>query len=105
MTGVQTCALPICGALLGSYLGSLVGSFSEMKEKGETEADGDRQAPIRKAGMLVAVIAADESMQALATSVLRNCHGLELELAEGEIVSGDWNDFDPRVPPKYLSER
>ena len=95
-------AAVVGGALLGSYIGSLVGSFSGMKEKGESEAEGEKQRPIRKAGMLVAVAAADESMQALATSVLRKFGGHDLELAEGHIEGGDWTDFDPRVPPKFL---
>ncbi len=96
-------ATVVGGALLGSYIGSLVGSFSEMKEKSENEADGEKQSAIRKAGMLVAVAASSESLQKLATSVLRKSGGHGLELAEGHIESGDWKDFDPRTPPKFLS--
>ena len=93
------------GALLGSYIGSLVGSFSEMKEKGESEADGEKQRAIRKAGMLVAVAVSDDSRQELAANVLRTSGGHELELAEGHIDDGDWTDFDPRTPPKFLHTR
>ena len=95
-------ATVVGGALLGSYIGSLVGSFSEMKEKGESEADGEKQTAIRKAGMLVAVAASDESMRELATNVLRTSGGHDLELAEGNIEGGDWTDFDPRATPKFL---
>ena len=96
-------ATVVGGALIGSYIGSLVGSFSEMKEKGESEDDGGKQRPIRKAGMLVAVAASDESLQELATSVLRKSGGHDLESAEGHIEDGDWTDFDPRTPPKFFS--
>ena len=95
-------ATVVGGALIGSYIGSLVGSFSEMKEKGETEADGEQQRRVRKAGMLVAVVASEESMQELAINVLQKSGGNDLELAEGHIEGGDWTDFDPRVPPNFL---
>ena len=95
-------ATVVGGALLGGYIGSLVGSLSEMKEKGENEADGERQRSVRKAGMLVAVVASDESKQELAINVLRNSGGHDFELADGHIEAGDWADFDPRVSPKFL---
>ena len=95
-------ATVVGGALIGSYIGSLVGSFSEMKDKGEAEDDGKQQVVIRTAGMLVAVVADDQPKQALATDVLRSVGGRELEIANGKIHGGDWEDFDPRVPPKFL---
>ncbi|MEO7254705.1 MAG: hypothetical protein ABIZ64_10765 [Casimicrobium sp.] len=98
-------AAVVGGALIGGYIGSLVGSFSEMKEKGESEADGEKQQPIRKAGMLVAVSASDSSRQASAINVLRQSGGHDLELANGHIEGGDWADFDPRVPPTFLRGR
>lgn len=98
-------ATVVGGALLGTYIGTLVGGLSEMKEKGESESDGEKQRLIRKAGMLVAVEASDKPAQDLAINVLRKSGGHDFELADGRIEGGDWADFDPRVPPKFLNTR
>ena len=62
------------------------GSLTEMKEKGENESDGANLRPMRKAGMLVAVVASDEAKQDLAVKVLREAGGHECELADGHIA-------------------
>lgn len=108
---------PAIGALVGAHVGGLLGSLSEMKEKGEGEkatADGSgyqNELAQRKSGMILAVAAGD--MMGVASSahpehdqlvqMLINAGGQDIELAEGSIVEGDWQDFDPLQIPKFIT--
>jgi hypothetical protein len=88
---------PVVGALVGAHLGSLF-SFSKMKERGETE-DGAQVPEIRPAGMLVAVAFDDAGQESRAVEVLRRLGAHHIERAQGNIVDGDWADFDPASTP------
>lgn len=100
---------PVTGGLLGAHVGGLVGSLSRMKEKGEAEntssdaADEvDNTEPVRKSGMLVAVSVNDDDRRNQAIELFRSLGAADLESAEGTIEDGDWNDFDPIAPPRFV---
>jgi hypothetical protein len=89
---------PIVGGLVGAHVGSLF-SFSKMKEAGEPEAGGENQVEPRPAGMLVAVAFDDPALEDKAVDLLRKLGAHHIERARGNIVDGDWADFDPDNPP------
>jgi hypothetical protein len=93
---------PIVGGLVGSYLGSLF-SFSKMKEPGEREAGGARVPEPRRAGMLVAVAFDDPAEETRAVNLLRELGAHHIERAKGNIVDGDWADFDPTSTPDVIA--
>lgn len=62
----------------------------------------DHKAAPHRAGMLVAVEVMDKSHQEQAVALLTQLGAHHLEKAEGEIVDGDWTDFDPLSEPRYL---
>ena len=110
---------PAVGALVGAHVGGLIGSLSQMKEKGEGEAstteDGGEENAIRqrKSGMLVAVSldgadgldapggAGDRQQEIV--RVLHLFGAEDIEEADGTIVDGDWEDFDPLQAPKLIA--
>jgi hypothetical protein len=92
---------PVVGGLVGAHVGSLF-SFSKMKEAGESEEGGRAPLENRHAGMLVAVAFDDPAMEARAVDVLRGLGATQIERARGNIVDGDWADFDPGSTPDIL---
>jgi phage tail tape-measure protein len=92
---------PVVGGLVGAYVGSLF-SFSKMKEAGEQEEGGRAPVENRAAGMLVAVAFDDPDMEAQAVDVLRRLGATQIERARGNIVDGDWADFDPASEPDII---
>lgn len=89
---------PTVGGLLGAYVGSLF-SFSRMKEADEPEKGQPVPRP-RIAGMLVAVAFDDDpASERQAVEVLRGLGAHHIERARGDIVDGDWADFDPCSTP------
>lgn len=84
------------GALVGAHIGSLVGTLSNMKDAEETER------PARKAGMMVAVCLPASDKEASAIEVLRAQGAASIERANGTIVNGNWDDFDPLGQPVLL---
>lgn len=103
---------PAVGALVGAHVGGLIGSLSQMKEKGETEestpeaAGSDNAMHQRKAGMMLAVAvdvldAASPDEEEI-VRLMRVSGGYDIEEAEGSIVSGNWEDFDPLSAPRPL---
>jgi hypothetical protein len=93
---------PIVGGLVGAHLGSLF-SFSKMKEPGEQEAGGAKVPEPRRAGMLVAVAVDDPAEEARAVDLLRGLGAHHIERAKGNIVDGDWADFDPNTTPDVIA--
>ena len=94
---------PALGGLVGAHVGSLY-SFSHMKEAGEGEADDRSHAnevEPRRGGMMVAVEVADASEQQ-AIDIFRKFGTHHIERAEGNIVGGDWKDFDPVSVPQWI---
>lgn len=92
---------PLVGGLLGAQVGSLY-SLHGMKAAGEPEHGGDHRAAPRHAGMLLAVALEDAAEEARALGLLRGLGAAYLERAVGEIVDGDWRDFDPLAAPQLL---
>jgi hypothetical protein len=92
---------PIVGGLVGAHVGSLY-SFSEMKEKGEPERGGENAAEPRKSGMLIAVALPDGD-ESRAVQLLRGLGADRIERAEGTIVDGDWQDFNPLALPHLVA--
>lgn len=95
----------VTGALLGAHVGGLMGSLSEMKERGETGEhgeDADNAMPIRKSGLMLAVSVSDHDNEDHAIHVLRSLGAEDIERAEGTIRDGDWTDFDPISTPALL---
>ncbi|CAN5441760.1 hypothetical protein BH11PSE11_BH11PSE11_30460 [soil metagenome] len=90
------------GALVGAHIGSLVGSLSEMKEKGEGEVGGENADLPRRSGMVVAVGVSDPAKEDDIIEVLESIGADQIELAEGTIVDGNWEDFNPLQPPRLL---
>ncbi|MDQ7968084.1 MAG: hypothetical protein REI95_00420 [Oxalicibacterium faecigallinarum] len=86
----------VAGALVGAHIGSLIGSLSQ------TEEDKDIP-PVRQSGMLVAVSVTDAEEERRAIETLRAAGGTCLERAQGQIVDGDWIDFDPLSSPDFVS--
>jgi hypothetical protein len=91
----------IVGGLVGAHVGSLF-SFSKMKEAGELEEGGRAPVENRHAGMLIAVAFDDAGMEAQAVDVLRGLGATQIERARGNIVDGDWADFDPGSTPDII---
>jgi hypothetical protein len=92
---------PVVGALVGAHVGSLF-SFSKMKDAGEKEEGGRAPIENRHAGMLVAVAFDDPGMEAQAVDVLRGLGATQIERARGNIVDGDWADFDAGSTPDII---
>ncbi|MFC0252635.1 hypothetical protein [Massilia consociata] len=94
---------PVVGGLVGGDVGSLF-SFSKMKDRGEPEeGSSENRIPPREAGMLVAVAFDDDGMVDRAVDVLRQLGARHIERAEGNIVDGDWADFDPDSRPQLIA--
>ena len=91
----------ITGAFVGGHVGQLVGAMSATKDDGN-DADENR-IPVRQAGMLVAVEAA--GAQDRAADTLRAVGAADLEIGAGNIVAGDWQDFDPVAPPRFIDQQ
>lgn len=92
---------PIVGGLVGAHVGSLF-SFTKMKEAGEGEEGGRAPVEQRKAGMLVAVAFDDAADESRAIDVFRRLGAVQIERARGNIVNGDWADFDASLPPDII---
>ncbi|MBQ5948388.1 hypothetical protein [Massilia sp. ST3] len=95
---------PIVGGLVGGHVGSLF-SFSKMKEAGEAEkgGDGENAIPPRLTGMLVAVAFDDTGLEGKAVDILRQLGAERIERAKGNIVDGDWADFDATCRPDVIA--
>jgi len=85
----------IVGGLVGAHVGSLIGSLSRTDENINIP-------PIRQAGMLVAVAVSTPDEEQQMIGALRQAGGTCLERAQGQIVNGDWNDFDPLSTPAFI---
>lgn len=92
---------PIVGGLVGAHVGSLY-SLSHMKDKGEPEEGShENMAEPRKSGMMIAVALPDGD-EVRAVQLLRDLGAHHIERADGTIVAGDWQDFDPLSLPRFV---
>jgi hypothetical protein len=90
VTGV---AGPLVGAGVGAYVGSLVGTLKGLDTNGENEAR------IRRAGILVAVHMHDPYPRENVAAVMRRNGARQVEIAEGTWRDGQWADFNPESEP------
>ncbi|HKE39121.1 MAG TPA: hypothetical protein VKG21_04725 [Casimicrobiaceae bacterium] len=58
--------------------------------------------PLRQAGMLVAVRAAEYAKRLVAVNVLQAYGARDVERADGTWIAGKWIDFDPLIPPRLV---
>ncbi|OBV40155.1 hypothetical protein [Janthinobacterium psychrotolerans] len=96
---------PVVGALVGAHVGSLY-SFNKMKGAGESEevapGEGGPHENLRRPrqpGMMIAVAVGGDEDGERALATLRQLGAQNIEQAEGHIVNGDWEDFDPLSIP------
>lgn len=90
------------GALVGAHIGNLIGGLGAMKEDGE--GPQENPVPVRQSGLLAAVSTPVASSQSRAISILRERGAHDIEMNEGKISQGDWEDFDPAAPPRLIEE-
>ena len=91
----------VTGGLVGAHIGNLVGALGKMKED-----DSPEDAPaIRHAGLVVAVSAPVENAQQRAIELFRQLGARAIELSQGHITGGDWEDFDPLARPHLIGTR
>ena len=88
----------VTGGLVGAHIGNLVGALGKMKDDESPEDTPE----IRHGGLLVAVSAPVERSQQRAIDVFRQCGARAIEVGDGHIVDGDWQDFDPAARPHLL---
>jgi hypothetical protein len=92
----------VTGAFVGGHVGQLVGAMNATKDDGA--GAGENPIPVRQAGMMVAVeVGAGQQDKAL--DALRSVGAADLEISEGNIVAGDWSDFDPVAPPRFIDQQ
>jgi hypothetical protein len=96
----------LVGVAIGAYVGSLTGALEQMGDRpagasaiGEPGTD---EALPRKAGMLVAIGTSTSMEEGSAIAVLTGQGAADIERAQGTIVEGLWNDFDPLSPPALV---
>lgn len=93
----------VTGGLVGAYVGSLAGSLGKMKKDDDGVKGGygeqHSEPVIRTSGMLVAVAISTEDEADRAIEILRAHGAVDIERAQGNIVNGDWQDFDPDSIP------
>jgi hypothetical protein len=89
-------AAVIGAAGAGAYTGSLAGALHGM---GDQEKDAAPPPEPRKAGVLVAVRAEDDSAARNAREIFRNSGASDVEIAQGTWQDGEWVDFDPAAAP------
>ena len=84
------------GAAVGAYVGSFIGALHPMGNGDDVAtAGGPVETPLRKSGVVVAVMASESSSQTNAIDALRKSGAVDIEYAQGNIISGEWTDFDP----------
>jgi hypothetical protein len=71
-------------------------------DKNHSEHPADRNDPLYRTGMLVAVELPDQTYQDKVVALFARLGANNIEKAEGEIVNGEWIDFDPLSEPCYL---
>jgi hypothetical protein len=84
---------------VGAYVGSLLGAVGNMHDAIGTPAAIAMTAHLRRhSGMQVAAMAPGAAQQASAVSILRSYGATDIEKPDGNIVAGNWLDFDPHSP-------
>lgn len=94
----------LAGAAAGAYVGSLPGALDNMSD--DTTGGGTHRKEtlpeVRKAGMMVAVATPNAEVESTALAVLRDAGATDIERSTGTIAGGEWTDFDPLSPARYV---
>lgn len=93
------------GAHVGGLVGVVTGTRDADEEKLETDSPdpGAEARNMRRGGMMIAVHIDPAYMTRDAVvETLRRMGAHELEQAEGQWRNGDWIDFDPTQPPRWV---
>lgn len=102
VTGV---AGPALGGLVGAHVGALVGTLGATDDSdGRSARPGQhsQEEEVRQAGMRVAVLVEGTPQENEAIALLHSLQATDIERSEGHIVDGDWQDFNPLSPPRYV---
>jgi hypothetical protein len=87
----------VAGAAVGAYTGSLFGALYRMKSGNRRLATPEHPVE-RSAGQMVAVRVDRPGTEPRAVETLTRYGARDIERTVGTWKSGDWKDFDPRVP-------
>lgn len=104
----ESAFVDIAEAVVGVMHDKKHSGFSDgASQSGNASTDGGvtshaSLAPPHRAGMLVAAEVADKTDQDKAITLLTQFGAHNIEKAEGEIVDGEWRDFDPLSEPAYI---
>lgn len=92
------------GLDVGSNVAAVTETMIGAHKKVYKKEDSDHPHPVllRRAGMLVAVELPDSTSCAEVTALFKRIGATHLEQAEGEIVNGEWPDFNPISEPCYI---
>jgi len=102
-SGKGTAFVEITETLLGVMHHKKPSDHADDNEQSKNSAARPAQkAPLRRAGMLVAVEVANQALQDKAVTLLTQLGANNIEKAEGEIIDGEWHNFDPLHEPCYL---
>lgn len=79
----------VCATGVGAYAGSLMGALSQTS---------GRNVRVRHAGVLLAAHVSSDNTSLVANELRQN-GAQDVECADGQWRDGNWEDFDPLVPP------
>jgi hypothetical protein len=92
-------AAVLAAAAAGAYTGSLAGALHGMGDDEGKKEDAVSPPEPRKAGVLVAVRAEDDSAALNAREIFKQSGASDVEIARGTWQNGEWVDFDPTAAP------
>ena len=96
----------VAGSLFAKIVEALFGIQRSGKERARTasaaSASGENAAPLRKGGMLVAIELTDPACMSQVVDILTRLGAEDIEKSEGEIVNGEWRDFNALSTPCYV---
>jgi len=105
-SGKNTAFVEITETLIGVMHHKKPSEHADSAEKSENvSASPAHTQRLRRAGMLVAVELADQTLQDKVVTLLSQLGATNIEKAEGEIINGEWHNFDPLMEPCYLSSQ
>jgi hypothetical protein len=90
------------GATFVGMTEAVIGVMHENAHAHDAPHMGKPETPLHRAGMLVAVEVTDQAEKDKAVALLTQLDAHHVAEEVGEIVNGEWIDFDPLSEPNYL---